>query len=202
MLISRMSSKMLLQNIPILLLALVAIAILIPACAPHFDTTTRVEEYKTILSKTQDAAPGNEKSLNAFTTFLQKIDDEAYVKANAGEVYSPDAYLNDTLVTHHGVEQIKAYFLKTAETMTQYQVTVDDTVSSGNDNYVRWTMVFTAPKLNGGKPVESVGMSHVRFNSAGQVIMHQDFWDSGTNIYGQIPVLGGVIESIRRRFEK
>ena len=193
MLSSKMSSKMLLQNIPILLLALVAIAILI---------TTRVEEYKAILSKTQDAAPGNEKSLNAFTTFLQKIDDEAYVKANAGEVYSPDAYLNDTLVTHHGVEQIKAYFLKTAETMTQYQVTVDDTVSSGNDNYVRWTMVFTAPKLNGGKPVESVGMSHVRFNSAGQVIMHQDFWDSGTNIYGQIPVLGGVIESIRRRFEK
>lgn len=86
--------------------------------------------------------------------------------------------------------------------MTQYQVTVDDTVSSGNDHYVRWTMVFTAPKLNGGKPVESVGMSHVRFNSAGQVIMHQDFWDSGTNIYGQLPVLGGVIESIRKRFEK
>jgi hypothetical protein len=86
--------------------------------------------------------------------------------------------------------------------MTQSQVTVDDTVSSGNDHYIRWTMVFTAPKLNGGNPVESVGMSHVRFNQAGQVIMHQDFWDSGTNIYGQIPVLGGVIESIRRRFEK
>jgi hypothetical protein len=44
-------------------------------------------------------------------------------------------------------------------------------------------------------------MSHVRFNSAGQVVMHQDFWDSGTNIYGQLPVMGGVIESIRRRFE-
>lgn len=63
-------------------------------------------------------------------------------------------------------------------------------------------MVFTAPKLNGGKPVESVGMSHVRLNSAGLVTMHQDYWDSGTNIYGQIPVLGGAIETIRRRFEK
>jgi hypothetical protein len=81
-------------------------------------------------------------------------------------------------------------------------VTIDDIASSGNNHYVRWTMVFSAPKLNGGKPVESVGMSHVRFNDNGQVTMHQDFWDSGTNIYGQIPVLGGVIESIRRRFEK
>lgn len=197
-----MSFKMLIQTIPYLLLALVAIAILIPACAPNFNSAARTKEYKTVLTKSQDAAPGNEESLNAFTTFLQKIDDQAYVEANAAKVYAPDAYLNDTLVTHHGVEQIKAYFLKTAETMTQYQVTVDDTVSSGNDHYVRWTMVFAAPKLNGGKPVESVGMSHVRFNSAGQVIMHQDFWDSGTNIYGQLPVLGGVIESIRKRFEK
>jgi hypothetical protein len=197
-----MSFKMLIQTIPLLLLALLAIAILIPACAPHFDSTTRTKEYKTVLTKTQGSVPGSKESLNAFTSFLQKIDDKSYVEANAAKVYAPDAYLNDTLVTHHGSEQIKAYFLNTAETMTHYQITVDDTVTSGNEHYVRWTMVFSAPKLNGGKPVESVGMSHVRFNSAGQVIMHQDFWDSGTNIYGQIPVLGGVIESIRRRFEK
>ncbi len=86
--------------------------------------------------------------------------------------------------------------------MTSYEVTIDDTASSGNEHYVRWTMVFSAPKLNGGKPVRSVGMSHVRLNSAGQVTMHQDFWDSGMNIYGQIPVIGGAIEMIRRRLEK
>ncbi|MES2982178.1 MAG: nuclear transport factor 2 family protein [Verrucomicrobiota bacterium] len=197
-----MSFKMLIQTIPLLLLALLVIAILIPACAPNFNSAGRVKEYKTVLTKTQNSALGSPESLNAFTTFLQKIDDKAYVEANTAKVYSADAYLNDTLVTHHGPEEIKAYFLNTADTMTQYQVTVDDTVSSGNDHYVRWTMVFTAPKLNGGKPVESIGMSHIRFNSAGQVIMHQDFWDSGTNIYGQLPVLGGMIESIRRRFEK
>jgi hypothetical protein len=45
-------------------------------------------------------------------------------------------------------------------------------------------------------------MSHVRFNKEGQVIMHQDYWDSGLNIYGQIPIVGGLIETIRRRLEK
>jgi SnoaL-like domain len=196
-----MSFKMLIQTIPILVLSLIVIALLIPACAPNFNSAGRVNEYKTVLTKTKGAAPGNQESLNAFTTFLQKIDDKTYVEANTAKVYASDAYLNDTLVTHHGPEEIKKYFINTADTMTQYQVTVDDTVSSGSDHYVRWTMVFTAPKLNGGKPVESVGMSHIRFNSAGQVVMHQDFWDSGTNIYGQLPVLGGVIESIRKRFE-
>ena len=94
------------------------------------------------------------------------------------------------------------YFHATADTMTSYEVTINDTASSGNEHYVRWTMVFSAPKLNGGKPVHSVGMSHIRLNSAGQVTMHQDFWDSGLNIYGQIPVVGGIVETIRRRLEK
>ena len=196
-----MSLKIALQADPLLLLALVVIAILIPACAPNFDTATRTKEYKDVLTSTK-AAASSSASLQPFTTFLQKISDKEYVRANVAKVYSADAYLNDTLVTHRGPEQIMAYFHNTADTMTSYQVTIDDIASNGSEHYVRWTMVFSAPKLNGGKPVESVGVSHVRLNAEGKVTMHQDFWDSGTNIYGQIPALGGVIESIRRRFEK
>jgi len=165
-----------------------------------------VDEYKKVLSRTQktsisDSPVLEKRGIQAFATFLQKIHDKAYVKEHTAKVYAKDAYLNDTLVTHHGPEEIKAYFLETADTMEQYEVTIDDTASSGPDHYVRWTMVFSAPKLNSGKPVHSVGMSHVRLNDEGKVIMHQDFWDSGTNIYGQIPVVGGIIETIRRRFE-
>ncbi len=193
---------MLLQTIPLLLLTLVLVVLLVPACAPKFDTVARTKEYKSFLTKTDEAPVGDQNGIRAFTTFLQKIEDKDYVEKNTAKVYAPNAYLNDTLITHQGPDEIKAYFLSTADTMTSYQVTIDDIASSGNNHYVRWTMVFSAPKLNGGNPVESVGMSHVRFNENGQVVMHQDFWDSGTNIYGQIPVLGGVIESIRRRFEK
>lgn len=196
-----MSLKVVFQALPAVLLVLLVIAILIPACAPHFDTVTRTKEYKNILTSTK-AASSPSASLLPFTIFLQKISDKEYVRENTAKVYSADAYLNDTLVTHRGPEEIMAYFHATADTMTSYQVTIDDIASNGSEHYVRWTMLFSAPKLNGGKPVESVGVSHVRLNTEGQVTMHQDFWDSGTNIYGQIPVLGGVIESIRKRFEK
>jgi hypothetical protein len=199
-----MSLKIALQTIPLLLLTLLVIAILIPACAPNPDTAKRVAEYKTALSSTKAESSSNpsEQSVAAFTTFLQKIGDEDYVRENTAKVYAKDAYLNDTLVTHHGPEAIMAYFLETADTMSSYEVTIDDIASSGPEHYIRWTMVFSAPGLNGGKPVESCGVSHIRLNGEGKVVMHQDFWDAGTNIYGQIPVLGGVIESIRRRFEK
>ncbi|MGJ8633320.1 MAG: nuclear transport factor 2 family protein [Luteolibacter sp.] len=196
-----MSLKIVLQAIPILLLVLLAIAIIIPACTPYPDTKKRVDEYKSALTS-QQAAPGDQaEGLAAFTTFLQKIGDKTYVEENTAKVYAPDAYLNDTLVTHTGPDEIKAYFLETADTMATYEVTIDDTFLSGTDHYIRWTMVFSAPKLNKGNPVHSVGISQIRFNDSGQVTMHQDFWDSGMNIYGQIPVVGGMIETIRRRFE-
>jgi len=196
-----MSFKIALQTVPLILLVLLAVAILIPACAPNPNTSARVKEYKDSLSKTSNATAGSKASIDAFTTFLQRLGEPGYAKEHTSKVYAKDAYLNDTIVTHHGPEEIQAYFEETAKTMTTYEVTTDQIVSSGPDHYVRWTMVFSAPKLNGGEPVESVGISHVRFNEEGKVIMHQDFWDSGTNIYGQIPVLGGAIETVRRRFE-
>lgn len=196
-----MSLKIALQAIPIILLLFLIVAIAIPACAPKPDTSGRVDEYKSTLASKPGTEGENPAAIAAFGEFLQNIHDKSYIEENTAKVYAPDAYLNDTLVTHHGPEAIKAYFLMTADTMTNYEVTIDDTASSGAEHYVRWTMNFSAPKLNGGKPVISTGMSHIRLNSAGQVIMHQDFWDSGTNIYGQLPILGGAIEGIRRRFE-
>lgn len=196
-----MSLKIALQAIPLLLLVAMVILITIPACAPNPNTSERVKEYNAALSSRPGTSGENHTAIAAFGKFLQNIHDKSYIEENTSKVYAPNAYLNDTLVTHHGPEEIKAYFLMTAETMENYEVKIDDTAVSGADHYIRWTMNFSAPKLNRGKPVISTGMSHVRLNNSGQVIMHQDFWDSGTNIYGQIPVLGGVIETIRRRFE-
>lgn len=196
-----MSLKIALQAIPLLLLLLLIVAIAIPACSPNPDTAAHVKAYQTALSSKPGTPGENPTALASFGKFLQNIHDKAYLEENTSKIYAPDAYLNDTLVTHRGPEEIKTYFLSTADTMTSYQLTIDDTATSGADHYIRWTMNFSAPKLNSGKPIISTGVSHVRLNNSGQVIIHQDYWDSGTNIYGQIPLLGGVIETIRRRFE-
>jgi len=201
-----MSLKLVLQTIPLILLILLVVAIVITANAPKPDTVARVDEYKSELAKSgpdllRDGNAETKTAIQNFSTFLQKIDDKAFLEENTAKVYAENAYLNDTIVTHHGPDEIKKYFLMTADTMENYEVNIDDTASSGAEHYVRWTMVFSAPKLNGGKPVHSVGMSHIRLNPEGKVVMHQDYWDSGTSIYGQIPILGGTIEFIRRRFE-
>ncbi len=53
--------------------------------------------------------------------------------------------------------------------------------------YFRWIMHLTL-KRNREKPIQAVGMSHVRFDTQGYITFHQDYWDTGI-IYEQAPVL-------------
>ena len=46
---------------------------------------------------------------------------------------------------------------------------------------------------------ETIGITHARFNAAGKVVLHQDFWDTGLGFYQHLPALGNIIKSINRR---
>jgi SnoaL-like domain len=156
---------------------------------------------KVASSGLKPGSPGEVAALDRFKTFLQSISDPKYLQANTLNVYSADAYLDDTLAIHHGVAEIEAYFLKTSAAMTQYQVTIQDTARSGDDFYVRWTMIFAAPALSSGQPVHSEGISQIRFNRDGKVAFHRDFWDSGQNFYAHLPVVGGAVGFVRKRLQ-
>ncbi|MEO8614105.1 MAG: nuclear transport factor 2 family protein [Luteolibacter sp.] len=145
--------------------------------------------------------PGEAVALERFEGFLKGIGNAQFIRENTLHVYAADAFLDDTLVVHHGAASIEEYFVKTAGNMTSCEVTIDDVSKSGENYYVRWTMVFAAPAMSGGEPVHSVGISQVRFDREGKVAFHQDFWDSGKNFYAQLPVAGGVIGFIRKRLE-
>lgn len=165
-----------------------------------------VSGYKSRLEKIPAAPfePGSAAeaaALGRFTAFLQGIGDVESVLENTSKVYSADAFLDDTLVSHQGAAEIEAYFVQTSKLMTSYKLTVDDTARSGNDYYIRWTMVFAAPALAGGDAVHSVGVSQVRFDPDGKVAFHQDFWDSGKNFFAHLPGAGGLIGYIRKRLE-
>ena len=62
-----------------------------------------------------------------------------------------------------------------------------------------WTMNVRFKKFKKGETVRSIGMSHIRFNSAGQVVLHQDYWDSGGSLFEHIPVVGWLIRRIKAR---
>ncbi|MES2476628.1 MAG: nuclear transport factor 2 family protein [Verrucomicrobiota bacterium] len=190
-----------------LILAVAVIALLLVSCAAPNTSETDVAIYQKRLAAIPPSGldPGSaaeKAALDRFTSFLQGIGDVAYVRENASKAYANDAWLDDTLVVHRGAAEIEKYFVQTSETMTFYQVFIEDISRSGDNYYIRWTMVFAAPALSGGKSVHSVGISQVRFDRGGKVVMHKDFWDSGQNFYAHLPLIGGAVGYVKKRMEK
>jgi len=188
------------------ILSLVVLGLILKSSADPNHSEDLVEAYQKAMTEAgeQGPAPGTpeeEAALATFTSFLKNVGNKEYVEKNTAKAYAPEAYLDDTIVTHYGPEEIKKYFLSTAETMTGFEVQILDKARSGPDHYIRWEMIFSAPKLGGGTPIHSVGMSQVRFAKDGKVAFHQDFWDSGKNIYAQIPIVAGFISIIRNRMK-
>lgn len=118
------------------------------------------------------------------------------VTAKVREVYAADAWFNDTIATEVGIEAIGKYLLKTAEGAEAVSAKINDVAVSGADCYVRWTMEIRTKNLAGGKPIVTEGVSQLRFDDEGRIVLHQDFWNPATGIYRHLPLLGPAIRLV------
>jgi len=131
-----------------------------------------------------------------FENFLSHLDEKT-AREETEKVYAPAAFLNDTLKTLHGSPAIRDYFIRTAQGLDSMTVVFDDVAISGNNYYFRWTMETRMKHLARGKTIRTIGVTLVRFDPEGRVLLHQDFWDSAQGVWDQVPVLGSVIRWIQ-----
>ncbi|MFP4281128.1 MAG: nuclear transport factor 2 family protein [Opitutales bacterium] len=143
-------------------------------------------------------SPEAEAAIERFRRFFSDLTVDR-VEEECARVYARDAILHDTLVTHQGIDEILPYFRSTAERAAGVNVTIDRTVRDGSDYFIQWTMDITWKGFGKGRTTRSVGMSHLRFNAAGEVVLHHDFWDSTSGFFEHLPVIGGLLRWIKRR---
>ena len=174
-----------------------AVAVLLSGCASG--PTDFVRDYHRAL----DERPGmpvstqsaGERAAAGFASLYGNLSAEN-VKANVRKVYAPDAWFNDTVATEVGIEAIEGYLLRTAENAELVQAKITDVAVSGRDVYVRWTMEVRVKSLAGGRPILTEGMSQLRFDDQGRIVLHQDFWNPSNGIYQHLPLLGAAIRYV------
>lgn len=159
--------------------------------------------YDRALARTAPLAvahePGSEAQQAAFDrlqTYFTNMS-AASVAEQTAAVYAPDAYLNDTLVGLDGAARIQAYFSHTMQETRVLNVRFIDRAQNGIDWFVRWEMTVEHGSLADGRPVLTYGVTQFRFDKEGRVLLHKDFWDSGTGLYEQLPLLGRVVGRVR-----
>ena len=146
----------------------------------------------------EPGSPGETEALERIKGYFGRMSPET-VASMTTQVYAEDAWFNDTLKTLTGASEIQEYFTATLARSPDIQVEFVDVSRSGSEWYLRWQMTFSSPSLKDGEPLESIGMSHMRLNREGKILLHQDYWDSGSGLYAHLPVIGWSIGKVREQ---
>jgi hypothetical protein len=164
-----------------------------PAVYNHAGPVVEAESSK--LGVILDAEAERE-AIGRFDAFFGDVTVES-IRSQIDGFYAPDVYFNDTLKTLRGRQAVEAYFLRMPEHTDFVRGKTLDHSRSGANYYVRWILDV---RYKGAKEtVSTMGMTLLRFDKQGRVVLHQDFWDSSAGFYEHLPVLGGVIRWIKSK---
>ncbi len=115
------------------------------------------------------------------------------------EIYAESLFFNDTVHTFTDRETLKAYMIQTGANLTESEVEIHQVLRDGPDVFVRWTMFFQIGEGEDAIRSNSIGISHLRFDDKGQVVLHQDYWDSANALYSHLPIVGFVVRAAQDR---
>lgn len=157
------------------------------------------EVYRLALNEFQGTNDVADQSIEEFSAFLSNLG-AADSAQRAAQLYAPTLHFSDSLMHTRDRDDVVTHFQGLVDAETQVQVQMLQTLVFGPDVYLVWSMQSQFTPVRKTVTSDSIGITHLRFNQQGQVIMHQDFWDTGQGFYQHVPVLGRVIRSINNRF--
>jgi steroid delta-isomerase len=96
-----------------------------------------------------------------------------------------------------GIERVIAVLDAMLDDLTDPRFVITDRARSGQVWYLRWR--FTARLKR--RPWNVEGMSEIHYDDQGRVTGHFDHWNSGSQFYARLPVLGWLIGLVRRRLQ-
>lgn len=115
--------------------------------------------------------------------------------AELASVYAPLARFKDPFNEVQGIAAIAQIFSHMFETVAAPRFVVTTTIVEGDQAMLAWDFFL---KLR-GREIVIRGVTHLRFDDSGLVVLHRDYWDAAEEIYERIPVLGALMRLLRRR---
>jgi hypothetical protein len=115
------------------------------------------------------------------------------------DIYAEDIRFIDPAHEIRTLARLTEYFAHLYSNVSSIQFQFTHHLRVAEEGYVQWQMNFSHPRLKGGKTIVVDGASYLRFNEAGKVSYHRDYFDLGAMLYEQLPLLGRIIVAVKRR---
>lgn len=132
--------------------------------------------------------------ISGYVRFFEELTPAAL--DDIAQVYTDDARFADPFSDVRGHQAIRRVFDDMFRRAPDARFTVHESAWSGERWFLYWSMDFTT---RGGDAWHITGTSRVTVGTDGRVSEHLDYWDSGSQFYQRLPLLGAVIRAIRRR---
>jgi len=113
------------------------------------------------------------------------------------DVYSDDIEFIDAVESMQGIEELTRYFQHLYQNMKYCHFHIEHLIEQKNQASIVWKMEYAHHKINGGKKVIVEGSSFLKFSE--KIDYHRDFVDMGQMLYEQLPLVGPVIKTIKRK---
>lgn len=114
-------------------------------------------------------------------------------------LYTVDAFFKDPFNEVNGIDKIRHIFAHMYVALNDPRFEVKTRLQQGNEAFLAWHFIF---RFKDTRPEEWQcirGSSHLRFDDAGRISYHRDYWDAAEELYEKIPLLGGVMRWIKKK---
>ena len=143
------------------------------------------------------SADAGSAALRAYAAYYERLTPETLQELRA--LVTADVHFKDPFNDVRGVDRMIRVLEKMLNDASDIRFEAAERFCNGGLCLLRWHFSFRPRRFAHGEiwPIE--GVSAVRFDDAGKVVEHIDYWDAGQQVYERLPLLGLLLRRIRGR---
>jgi steroid Delta-isomerase len=119
--------------------------------------------------------------------------------AGLSQIYADNAYFRDPFNEVRGLAAIARIFDDMFTRLADCRFVIRETVADECGLLLTWDFTFRMRSYRPGTVQTIHGASHLKFDAAGKVSYHRDYWDAAEELYAKLPLIGPVMRFLRRR---
>lgn len=132
--------------------------------------------------------------LDALIAFFGELTESSL--GRIADFYADDAYFKDPFNEVHGVDAIERIFRHMFRQVAEPRFVVTERIVEPTGAMLIWEFHYRRRGQQKGQVIR--GVSHLRFDAAGKVAYHRDYWDAAEELYMKLPGLGLLMRALRR----
>ncbi len=111
-------------------------------------------------------------------------------------IYAENATFKDPFNEVRGLPAITPLFTHMFVQVHNPRFVITTHVLQGNQAFITWDFLFHMKRY--ARDEQCIrGATQLRFNDAGLVEMHRDFWDAAEELYEKLPIVGSLMRVLK-----